>query len=270
MKRINEIYNKDDILLYRGELKNEKRDGFGESFYDDGKLKYRGLWKNDKIYIPPFPKTLKLFKKNIGKGGQGSVSIYQDEKTRKLFAVKKYNREKVGIRQYLNLEYLNYMDICKKSYTCPFGLYKKNDSLYLVMNYLKNYSNLSDIKVKENERILICQEIWNEVQKLHDNNIVHCDLKPQNIMVDTDTLNVAIIDFGGAIVLSNNTKEKYSLTSTTRTYLKINKYKKHTAKALKSNDNKTIIHILYCFLFQKKNPIEDKLMKSELKKYIRL
>ena len=101
------------------------------------------------------------------------------------------------------------------------------------------------------EKIIICQKIWNQLQLLHKNNIVHCDLKPSNIMVHPENLKTNIIDFGGAIILSNDPKKKYKLFSTTRNYLTIARHKLHTAKVLKQNDTRTLIRVLHNFLFSK-------------------
>lgn len=270
MNLISEIYNENGIKIYRGEVKDGKRNGIGEAYHENGELLYRGLWKNDKIFIPNFPKNLKKVKSNIGSGGQGSITVYENIKTKELFAIKKYKQERVGIRQYLNLEYLNYLDICRSSFVCPFGLYKKNNNLYLVMTYLKDYKELSKVFLFFQEKIIVCQKIWNELQLLHKNNIVHCDLKPSNIMVHPENLKVHIIDFGGAIILSNEPKKKYKLLATTRMYLTIKRHKLHTARVLRQNDNRTLIRVLHNFLFSKKGPGNYNKMKQDLGKYITL
>ena len=270
MNLVSEIYDKHGIKIYRGEVKNGKRHGIGDAYHQNGELLYRGEWKNDKIYIPPFPRHLKKVKFNVGSGGQGSISVYEDTKTKELFAAKKYKKQRVGQRQYLNLGYLNYLDICHKSYVCPFGLYKKHDDIYLVMTYLKDYKELSKVHFSMKEKIIICQKIWNQLQLLHKNNIVHCDLKPSNIMVHPENLKTNIIDFGGAIILSNDPKKKYKLFSTTRNYLTIARHKLHTAKVLKQNDTRTLIRVLHNFLFSKKGRGNYKQMKQDLGKYITL
>ena len=270
MNLVSEIYDKHGVKIYRGEVKDGKRHGIGDAYHQNGELLYRGEWKNDKIYIPPFPRHLKKVKVNVGYGGQGSISVYEDTKTKELFAAKKYKKQRVGQRQYLNLGYLNYLDICHKSYVCPFGLYKKHDDIYLVMTYLKDYKELSKVHFSMKEKIIICQKIWNQLQLLHKNNIVHCDLKPSNIMVHPENLKTNIIDFGGAIILSNDPKKKYKLFSTTRNYLTIARHKLHTAKVLKQNDTRTLIRVLHNFLFSKKGHGNYKKMKQDLGKYITL
>lgn len=47
---------------YYGEIKDDKRDGYGEMIYNDGK-KYEGQWKNDRINGQG--KIFKNYKENI-------------------------------------------------------------------------------------------------------------------------------------------------------------------------------------------------------------
>lgn len=265
-----EKYHDDGTLKYRGEVRNGERHGFGEEYNKNGELIYCGIWKKDQIFIPTFPKKYKLIKKNIGKGGQGTISLYRDTTTKELVVVKKYKKRKSGIYQYRNLQHLNKLNICKEFYICAFGLFQKNDEIYLVMEYLKDYIELSNVHVKKNERTLICQKIWNEVQLLHHHNIVHCDLKPDNIMVHPKTLKVNIIDFGGAILLSKDLTKKYRFKSFTRSYITLNPDKKYSEKELKKNDVKITLRIMYTFLFQTKTLPSYKKMRETLDKYLQL
>ena len=61
-------------------MKDGKRHGIGDAYHQNGELLYRGEWKNDKIYIPPFREQKKV-KFAVGSGGQGSISVYEDTKT---------------------------------------------------------------------------------------------------------------------------------------------------------------------------------------------
>ena len=268
MSGIVQTYHANGTIKYRGQKLNDKRHGFGEEYNENGDLKYRGLWKRDRIYIPRFPKKYKLIQKNIGKGGQGTISLYKDTKTNELVAVKKYKRQKSGIYQYRNLEHLNHLKICKDCFIQAFGIFQKDDQIYLVMEYLNDFVTLGEVEVFKAERKLICQKIWNQVKLLHDNNIVHCDLKRDNIMVNPHNLKVHLIDFGGAIILSDNPSKKYNFKSFTRSYITLDPEKSHSGKSLKKNDIKITLKILYQFLFQtKKCPSYEK-MKETLQEFI--
>src|SRR5699024_3575887 len=77
--------------------------------------------------------------------------------------------------------------------------------LYMVMEYvdgmtLKEYiQRYGPIEVQE--AIDIMKQITSAIAHAHENNIVHRDIKPQNIMIDTYG-NVKVTDFGIAVALS--------------------------------------------------------------------
>lgn len=67
---------------------------------------------------------------------------------------------------------------------------------------LKNYLLENDPEIKE--KSLIIQNILNGVEYLHDNKIIHCDLKPDNILINyNQILDVKIADFGLVIKKDN-------------------------------------------------------------------
>lgn len=80
----------------------------------------------------------------------------------------------------------------------------------VIMPVIKN--NMRDIfyspKYQKKDKINILLQISYGLGFLHDNNIVHCDLKPENIMIEKN--HAYIIDFGCAeYLLDGYTKTKY-------------------------------------------------------------
>jgi serine/threonine protein kinase len=68
-----------------------------------------------------------------------------------------------------------------------------------------------DIEVTHNIKQYIIKEIFNGIQYLHENSVIHCDIKPTNIFLNANLkdnkLEVVIGDLGGAIVVDDiNTK----------------------------------------------------------------
>lgn len=80
----------------------------------------------------------------------------------------------------------------------------------IVTNYLENANELSKVIMKRNDYILnlddiifIMSKLISQLTQLHKYNIVHCDIKPENIIVQTTTEdklkkidNVIFIDYG--------------------------------------------------------------------------
>lgn len=49
--------------------------------------------------------------------------------------------------------------------------------------------------------LLICRQIASTMIFIHSKNIIYCDMKPDNIMIDPETYNIKLIDFGFSIQL---------------------------------------------------------------------
>lgn len=83
-----------------------------------------------------------------------------------------------------------------------YDVFNQNGTFYIVMDYidgvgLDKYVKNNNLSMQEKIRILI--DMCEVINYLHDKKqMVHTDLKPQNVMIDTDGM-VHIIDFGTAV-----------------------------------------------------------------------
>ena len=167
--------------------------------------------------------------RSLGKGSYGEV--YLSQKQNALFATKKVKRKKTDdemtkyFKNEINiLRILNHPNIVKLE-----EIKMDENNYYIVMEYI-NGGELSDYLKKYidkygnpfSEEIVqyLMKQIISALIYIHDLNIIHRDLKLENIMVDFDNekdkeeLNmmkakIKIIDFGFAIMLSS----KFSLTN---------------------------------------------------------
>lgn len=69
-------------------------------------------------------------------------------------------------------------------------------SSYLVLEYLNTYCTLDTFKITKKNRDTIISNICLGLRGVHEMNVVHRDVKPENIMIDSKTLNTKYIDFG--------------------------------------------------------------------------
>jgi len=83
------------------------------------------------------------------------------------------------------------------------GLYEvfyTGTKLYLVMEFCKDgelYSHIVKHKsLPADESAIILKQMLMGLAYLHDQNIVHRDMKPENVMIDIETKHIRIIDFG--------------------------------------------------------------------------
>ena len=252
------IYNKDGNLSFEGEYKNDKQDGYGYIYKENFPNEYT-FWENGiqiKTPYKPFPKNL-IFQKHIGGGGFGNLDLYKNKNNGKLFAVKKlverYKKEEHHlVIQYRNLEYLKEYKVCKPYFLCPYGIFKDNKEVKIVFNYLEGYKTFSDFRdvpLSKTKKKYICSQMIKELNILHRIGMIHSDIKPDNIMVHPKTFKVRIIDFGCAIIIDKENKDKkYDIHGFTERYFHLNRYKKHKFNELKKNDMKALTKIIYPYL----------------------
>ena len=163
--------------------------------------------------------------KFLGKGAFGEVYLSQKTNSNKYFATKKIDR-KIADRPKLKKYLINEINILKTlnhPNIVRLEEVKKNDEFYyIVMEYI-NGGGLSDCLKKYmdkygkafSEEIVqhLMRQILDALAYIHDKNIIHRDLKLDNIMVnfdsqaDKDNLNmmkakVKLIDFGFSVLIT--------------------------------------------------------------------
>jgi len=147
--------------------------------------------------------------KILGKGSYGTVyEVYDNEENRKV-VVKKIQKQSL-----FDIEEVNVMkllgDTCSNYFVCFYEYEETDEDIIIIMEWLDGYeplsnyvdefsSQLDDPTIKD-KFCLLYTNICKGLQLLHSQNIAHEDIKPENIMVDADTMRIKIIDFGGACI----------------------------------------------------------------------
>ncbi|CAG97850.1 serine/threonine-protein kinase [Kluyveromyces lactis] len=110
------------------------------------------------------------------------------------------HHKEVCVKEYELLKKLNHkciieaLDCNKRKHTITFPYYS-----YTVLYLMK----MSMLPTFEERALWFCQ-ICEGIAYLHSHNIVHRDLKLENIMVDESLCNIKIIDFGSAVDVGPN------------------------------------------------------------------
>ena len=143
-----------------------------------------------------------IFKKCLGKGGFGEVSLYYDNKEKREVVIKKINKSGIDELQF-------YREIrAMRKLKCPYIVeyYDDDDDntfYYIVMEkcdddldklLTKSKNGFSDIEIKN-----ILLQLNEAFKMMLSKNIIHRDLKPQNILIkynSPNTFTVKLADFG--------------------------------------------------------------------------
>ena len=151
--------------------------------------------------------------KQIGKGSYGNVFQVCDVNN-KMYALKKINIKSIdcdnkGTLTELHILYNNNSDYLIKFYDC----YIENYNLCIITEFYENYDLLQIINNQKKQKKYFSENfIWKifidlllGIKYLHDNNIIHRDLKTANIFIDKN-YNAYIGDFGVSKILNDNVK----------------------------------------------------------------
>ncbi|CAB5366718.1 unnamed protein product [Rhizophagus irregularis] len=150
----------------------------------------------------------------IGRGSSGVVS--RAVRKNKFFALKTFDKDKTAqIVKELKLHKLvnlheNILRFYGYTKIDTDAVYQMN-KYCLVLEYadsgtLNTYLNEHFNELDWNDKFRLALQLGNAVSHLHDNNIIHCDLHANNILIHQKTVKLA--DFGLSTEISNGLREK--------------------------------------------------------------
>nr|WP_077300299.1 Stk1 family PASTA domain-containing Ser/Thr kinase [Virgibacillus pantothenticus] len=149
-----------------------------------------------------------LIKETIGGGGMANVYLARDTILERDVALKSLRLEYANDQEFIarfdreahaatSLNHPHIVNI--------YDVGEEDHLLYMVMEYVKGMTLKEYIQNKGPldvaEALEIMQQITGAIAHAHANDIVHRDIKPQNILVDTNG-QVKVTDFGIAVALS--------------------------------------------------------------------
>ncbi|XP_028407710.1 serine/threonine-protein kinase 33-like [Dendronephthya gigantea] len=146
------------------------------------------------------------FRQELGRGSFGRVYEAQCQTTGIKWAVKSVNKEKAGSYAVKMLEReVNIMKMIDHQHVvCLNEVYETPTKMFLVME-LCDQGELCDLlrvrkTLSENEALTVIRQLADAIAYLHDLDIVHRDLKLENILlckpINDEPINIKISDFG--------------------------------------------------------------------------
>ncbi len=165
-----------------------------------------------------------LIKKRIGSGGMALVYLAFDNETGNDVAIKILRDELLSdaeaVKRFIT-ESQAYLMLSHPNIVKCYDIFNGENLKYIVMEYadgktLKTLLNEKE-KLSFDETISISIQILQALDHAHSNNVVHRDIKPQNIIIDKNG-NLKITDFGIAQIQGSNPSAVSSLTIGTVDY----------------------------------------------------
>lgn len=148
--------------------------------------------------------------KTIGSGAQGTVVLAENKRTQATVAIKMFQLA----HKTQKLGFMNEVEAIARLKKCPetittYRSFVSDDNGIVVMEAMK--CDLLDIilnqSITEQEAANIFQNICKAIKFMHDLDMAHLDVKPDNILLDFDG-NSKLCDFGNTVTTGPNQEVK--------------------------------------------------------------
>lgn len=144
----------------------------------------------------------------IGQGASGSVMTAIDNDTDMLVAIKQMNLAQQSNKEFILNEILVMRENRHPNVVNYLDSYLVDNELWVVMEYLQGGS-LTDIvidtRMEEYQIATVCREVLRALEFLHLNQVIHRDIKSDNILLGVDG-SVKLTDFGFCAQLAEQNK----------------------------------------------------------------
>jgi serine/threonine-protein kinase ULK/ATG1 len=146
--------------------------------------------------------------KILGKGKYSNVYLGEIIENNKNIAIKKIKVNNLDFKQYKILQdeilimnkiilYQKNDNKCKNIIDC-YDIIENFDYIYIILEYCENgdLSKIDNLPLNEDKVKYYFKQLLNALLYLHNNNIIHRDIKPKNILLKNNYKDIVLCDFG--------------------------------------------------------------------------
>lgn len=154
--------------------------------------------------------------KKVGQGATGSVYRAKDQVTGKLVAIKKMELANQPKKELIVNEIVIMKESIHPNIVEFVAAYLVDGQLWIVMELLEG-GNLADVvcdtEMNEDEIALVCKETLEGLAHLHRKNIIHRDIKSDNLLLSNDG-HVKLTDFGFCAKMGKEQNKRSTMVGT--------------------------------------------------------
>ena len=165
----------------------------------------------------PGDPTLRYFDLNmIGKGASGGVFVAYEGGTNRRVAIKQMNLRQQPKKELIFNEIIVMKASKHKNIVNFLDSYLVNLDLWVIMEYMEGGS-LTDVvtfnMMSEHQIAAVCRETLQGLQHLHSRQVIHRDIKSDNILLSMDG-NIKLTDFGFCAELHDSQNKRTTMVGT--------------------------------------------------------
>ena len=139
--------------------------------------------------------------RELGRGSFGEILLVENKIDRSSLVLKRLFKRRASVQDITNeiiiLERLQ--SICDDYILCYRGYFQDDQYYYIITEFLGNYITLQeyiDGKINSRDLLRIIQNLILGLERIHNAEIAHRDIKPDNILINPNTNEIKYIDFG--------------------------------------------------------------------------
>ena len=172
---------------------------------------------------------------SLGSGASAEVWKAKDTKANNLMVALKIFSEHSEFDTYglqnFKREFTTVYNMKQSNLLPPTGYDVCEGRPYLIMQYCENGSCSSMAgRMEEDDIIKFLHDVAAGLEYLHDHNIIHLDIKPDNILLD-DNCNFLVTDFGISVSENSDISDSNGMSGGTRAYMAPERFEGKTGNA---------------------------------------